>query len=152
MRTTKPKSLLDRSAKEDLWQKTLLQIPTQVGRLVYSSQLRDASTGKYHHHGLEVIYGEEEAQKAIRQSHKQLFTEWLAMGLEAKTRDLELYLLSLQQPVATVLKVWEGLEIWKTWIPYSYSTPDRALFRSDLEVVLRAIRRKYGDAALGQGA
>jgi hypothetical protein len=152
MRTTKTKSLLDRSAKEDLWQKTLLQIPTLAGRLVYSSQLRDATTGKYHHHGLEVIYGEEEAQKALRQSHKQLFTEWLALGLEAKSKDLEVYLLSLQQPIVTVLSLWERLESWKGWVPYSYSTPERAHFKSDLEVVMRVIKLKYGVAVQRQGA
>ena len=66
MRTARPKSLLERSADTDLWRHTLSQIPVLTGRLVYLSALRSPVTGKYEHHGLALLFGDQESDKAIR--------------------------------------------------------------------------------------
>jgi hypothetical protein len=56
----------DRSAAADLWRNTLSQIPTTFGRLIYLASLRDQNTGAYHHHGLEQLFGPEQAEQTLR--------------------------------------------------------------------------------------
>ena len=73
----------DRGAAADLWRHTLAQIPTVFGRLVYLATLRDANTGVYEHHGLSQIFGEEEADRTLRQSHIEMFNEWLCFWIRA---------------------------------------------------------------------
>ena len=57
----------------DLWRHTLSQIPVLVGRIVYLSTLRSPITGRYEHHGLALVYGDGDAEKAIRVSHRKAF-------------------------------------------------------------------------------
>jgi len=78
----------DRSAAADLWRNTLSQIPTTFGRLIYLASLRDQNTGAYHHHGLAQLFDEEQANQTLRQSHNQVFSEWLCFNLEQQKKDL----------------------------------------------------------------
>src|ERR1700675_2522889 len=88
----KDEMAFDRSPASDLWRHTLSQIPTTFGRLVFLSALRDFNTGIYTHYGFAQRVGDEAAHVALRQSHFECFSEWLAFSLEAKKADLDLYL------------------------------------------------------------
>ena len=59
----------DRSASADLWRNTISQIPSVFGRLVYLASLRNPNNGSYEHHGLALVFGEDEANKALKNSH-----------------------------------------------------------------------------------
>ncbi|MDP1532609.1 MAG: hypothetical protein Q8L92_03395, partial [Rubrivivax sp.] len=48
-----------KSASDDVWRRTLRQIPTVYGRLVYLAQRRSPDSGLYEHHGLAKMFGEE---------------------------------------------------------------------------------------------
>ncbi len=66
MKTERAAVVFDRSAASDLWRNTLSQIPTVYGRLVYLASLRNPNTGHYGHHGLSLVFGEDEANRALK--------------------------------------------------------------------------------------
>ena len=80
---------MERTAPADLWRNTLSQIPTVFGKLVYLSSLRNPVTGKYEHHGLSLVFGADEASRALRKSHAQAFAESLSFDLERQKADLD---------------------------------------------------------------
>ena len=106
MKSTRASDGLDRGAASDLWRNTLSQIPSLFGRLVYLASLRNANSGCYEHHGLALVFGEDEANRALKKSHSQLFREWLTFNLEQQKADLELYLSGLHEDKRTVLTTW----------------------------------------------
>ena len=134
---------LERSAFSDLWRNTLAQIPTVFGRLVYLSSVRNSNSGKYEHHGLTLLFGEEEANKALKKSHSQSFSEWLEFNLEEQKDDLDLYLSSLPQDRKTVLHAWVGMAPYKNFLPTSVKPPERKLYLADLNAILEVLRNEY---------
>jgi hypothetical protein len=92
MDTTRRAKDADEGSAEDLWRHTLSQIPSSFGRLVYLASLRDQNTGRYEHHGLSQMFGEDESDQALRQSHEETFAGWLGFDLERQKEDLDLYL------------------------------------------------------------
>jgi hypothetical protein len=152
MRTARPKSLLERSADTDLWRHTLSQIPVLVGRLVYLSTLRSPVTGRYEHHGLALLYGDSEADKAIRLSHRKAFQEWLAMGLAEKVEDLDTYLRTSGEDSSQILRHWSKSETWSSFMPTGSLPAEKALFSSDMRHAIKILHLQCGDAAQGHSA
>jgi hypothetical protein len=133
----------DHSAAADLWRNTLSQIPTTFGRLIYLASLRDQNTGAYHHHGLAQLFGPEAADQTLRQSHGQIFSEWLCFNLEAQKRDLEDYLDELHEDKKTILVTWIRLAPYRNYMPASAREVERNLFLTDLEMVLELLKCDY---------
>lgn len=128
----------------DLWRNTLSRIPSVFGRLVYLSSLRDPNTGRYHHHGLALVFGEDEAKRALRKSHQQVFAEWLTFNLEEQQADLKLYLFDLNEDRGMILENWQKLEPYKNLLPKSARTVERQLYLADLTVLLALLKNEYG--------
>jgi hypothetical protein len=137
---------LDRGAVSNLWRNTLSQIPSVFGRLVYVSSLRNPNNGRYEHHGLALIFGEEDANKALRKSHLQIFTEWLTFNLEQQKADLEVYLDGLPDDRATVVENWIKLAPYRNLIPGSVRGVERRLYITDLTALLEVFRSAAGGA------
>ncbi len=152
MRVARPKSLLERDAREDLWLHTLSQIPTQFGKLQYLSSLRDPNTGTYEHHGLSLLFGEKEATKAMRQNHKRIFVEWLNLDLASQQADLTEYLASVGGPMPDILASWELLEPWKQYIPAGVMASEKALYSADLRTLVSLLQTRCAAGAPGRGA
>jgi len=146
MNRTKQGEALNRTALADLWRNTLSQIPSVFGRLVYLSGLRDPNTSRYLHHGMALVFGEDEARKALRKSHEQVFAEWLSFNLEQQQADLRLYLSDLCEDKRTILESWKQLEPYKNLHPKSAKTVEKNLYLSDLTVLLDLLRNEYGAA------
>lgn len=137
----------DRSAAADLWRNTLSQIPTTFGRLIYLASLRDQNTGCYQHHGLSQLFGAEEADQTLRQSHTQTFSDWLCFNLEQQKRDLEDYLAELNEDKKTILATWIRLSPYRNFVPAGAREVERMLFTTDLETVLELLRFDYAVAS-----
>ncbi|MBM3758061.1 MAG: hypothetical protein FJW38_29295 [Acidobacteria bacterium] len=152
MRTTRPKSVLDRSADSDLWIRTLSQIPTRTGQLVYLATLRNPISGRYEHHGLSLVFGDEDAEKAIRQSHRRVFLEWLSDGLAEKVDDVDSYLSGTGENVATVIAHWLRTAAWNTFLPATLAPAEKSLYGSDMRNVLTILAGRIGGATMGQNA
>lgn len=137
----------ERGAAADLWRHTLAQIPTVFGRLIYLATLRNANTGVYEHHGLAQIFGEEEADRTLRQSHMQVFNEWLCFHLERQKTDLEEYLTGLEGGPQVVLGTWIRLAPYRGLVPTNAREVEKQLYNADLETVLELLRYEYGVAS-----
>jgi hypothetical protein len=135
---------LHRGLPADLWRHTLSQIPSIFGRLVYLASLRNANTGRYEHHGLALIYGEEESDLVLRKSHVEAFWEWINYGLEQQKADLDLYLSALSTDRKTVVDTWLRLAPYRNMLPGTAGTQERQLYLTDLETLLWLLRNEYG--------
>ncbi len=136
----KPKGSLERSASGDLWRHTLSRIPTVFGRLAYLTSLRDSNSGMYRHHGLSTMFGREESIKALRASHEEAFTEWLAFSLKEKYEDLDRYFQSLEEPREEVAGHWLSTSGYRAYVPGAAQEFERELFCTDLENLLEVIK------------
>lgn len=144
MSRTKEEKGFDRSAVADLWRRTLSQIPTTFGRLVYLASLRDSNTGIYKHYGLAQHFGEDVAEPALRQSHSHTFSEWLAYSLEEQKVDLDLYLSGIDSDRKSILETWIRLKPYSNLIPSATLEVERRLYYSDLEVLLELLTAVHG--------
>src|SRR5438045_4657502 len=116
---------IERTAAADLWRNTLSQIHSVFGRLVYLSSLRNAVTGKYEHHGLALMFGEDDARRALRKSHTGAFAEWLGFNLEQQKADLDLYLSTVAADKPSIVENWLSVATYKTFIPNSATTVEK---------------------------
>jgi hypothetical protein len=151
MKTTRA-DCLDRSAASDLWRNTLFQIPSVFGRLVYLASLRDANSGRYEHHGLALMFGEDEANKALKRSHMQVFREWLAFNLEHQRADLDLYLSGLYEEKRIVLTTWLELAPYRNLMPVTLRRVEKRLYAADFKALLELMGSAHGAAVPGRGA
>jgi hypothetical protein len=122
------------------------------GRLVYLSSLRDSNTGGYEHHGLALVFGGEEADRTLRESHENAFAEWLVYGLEHQKADLDLYFSSLGTGKRNLLRIWQRLSPYRNLIPAAARSADRTLYLSDIETLLELLMSEYGVASLDPDA
>ena len=130
-------------AAADLWRRTLAQIPSLFGRLVYLSSLRNANTGRYEHHGFAQEFGEDDADYAMRSSHEQTFAEWLYSPLEEQKADLDIYLAALTPDRAAIVETWLHLGPYRNLVPVGARDSERDLFAIDFEALLEVLRKEY---------
>ena len=149
MDASRPK--LDK-ALQDLWSRTLSQVPTTFGRIAYLASLRNLNSGRYEHFGLAQIYSEEQADGAIRLSHAQAMGEWLNFPLARQKGDLEEYLNSLEGGRQRVLETWEALEPHRSLLPTDASEAEKELFLSDLQLILELLRNELSPSSPRPGA
>ena len=121
---------------EDVWSNTISSVPSEFGKLVYLSSLRDANSGAYHHYGLEHVYSPEQCNLALRQSHREVFYRWLNLKLSEQKEDLEFYLRSVEGDLPTILATWSTLRPYRGYLPVTATNAEREWFLSDLEVIL----------------
>jgi hypothetical protein len=136
----------DRSASADLWRNTISQIPSVFGRLVYLASLRNPNNGSYEHHGLALVFGEDEANKALKNSHATVFAEWLTFNLEQQKADLDLYISTLFEDKRVVVDTWIRLAPYRNLIPASVRGVERRLYIADFTALLDLLKAVYGVA------
>jgi hypothetical protein len=145
MNSREANDTLDRRALADVWRHTLSQVPTAFGKLVYLASLRNPNSGRYEHHGLALLFGADQANRALKQSHKQVFADWLAYNIEEQLADLELYLSDLPEDRKTVMRAWSRIEPYKNLIPAAAKDVERRLYLSDLRAMIELLRGAAGD-------
>jgi len=139
---------LDRSVNADLWRNTLAGIRSIFGRLSYLAALRDPNSGRYEHHGLALVFGADEAHKGLRQSHSEVFAEWLQLGLAAQHTDLTLYLSGLGEDRSTVIETWMQVKHYQTLVPSSIRGVERRLYIANLAALIQLMANE--DKACGK--
>lgn len=147
MKGAQTPATLERDSVSDLWRNTLSRIPSVFGRLVCVSSLRNPNNGRYEHYGLAQRHGEDEANRAIKKSHSQIFAEWLTFSLEQQKKDLELYISEMPDDPATVLDTWINLAPYRNLIPASVRGVERRLYSRDLTALLEVLRNGLGSSA-----
>lgn len=152
MTSEESSTALDRGAAADVWRNTLSQIPSVFGRLVYLASLRNLNSGRYEHHGLALLFGEEESNRALKKSHSKVFAEWLAFSVEQQKSDLDLYLAGLVEDKRTIVETWLKLAPYQSLVPTSVRGVERRLYISDLTALMELLRNVYAAGAPGPDA
>lgn len=122
----------------EVWRKTLAQVSTHFGRLLYLSSLRDTESGRYTHDSLLNYMNEEEADRTIRHTHHQVFQQWLAYSLSDQKEDLDRYLLESNGPRYSLP--------YRNAVPPTARDVERQLYLTDLETLLELLRFEHGAA------
>lgn len=135
-----------RGAIADVWRATLSQIPTEFGKLTYFAKLRNQDSGVYEHHGLTVMFGEEESRQALESSHAEVFGNWLALPLETQKADLDAYLEELGEDRTVVVSNWLSSRSYQNLVPARARDTARSLFVSDIQVLLQILKHECGAA------
>ena len=130
------------SSADELWLHTIGQIPSSFGRLVYLASLRDQNTGRYEHHGLSQMFGEDESDRTLRQSHEKIFDGWLGFDLQQQKEDLDLYLSAFQVEKRTILATWIRLAPYRNLMPTMVQEPERRLYLTDIEAILELLKNE----------
>ncbi len=125
-----------RTPIEDLRFYTLAAIPSLFGRIVYMANLRNEETGRYEHYGLAVVFGEKDAERALRLTHQESFQEWLTCGMREQKKDLELHFSTVRDGTDSWLK----RTGFKEFLPQNCRAPEKQMFTDDLKQVLQIIR------------
>jgi hypothetical protein len=89
------------SAFDDFLQTTLQAVPGTLGKLNYVSSLRNGEAGQYVHWGLARVHGDREAQQAMAEVHRLVFSEVLSTPIRLLLEDARQF--SGQGEVATYL-------------------------------------------------
>jgi len=144
MPDTRMKGILDRGALADIYRNSLSRIPTVFGRLVYLARLRSFDTGRYEHAGLAQMYGDSEADKALRKQHLSIFMEWLELSTSRQLPDLREFLESLGTNKKQTLDTWRKLGPYRNLVPISVSSQERDLFITDIQSMLRTLTAEVG--------
>ena len=124
-----------RGPAAELWRKTLSRIPTQFGRLVFLSSLRDPLTGRYSHPPLSQIVGGEITDRTLCHSHHQVFSQWLGFTLAQQKADLDEYLVASRSPL--------DLVPYRDIVPATAHQVERQLYLADLETLLELLRLEH---------
>jgi len=140
-------SKTERSVGPEIWRNTLSHIPTLFGRLAYIASLRDPHTGRYHHYGMERLFGNEAAELMLRQSHSEIFSRWLNCGLEEQKHDLEDYLSDTLAGGRPAEMNWSRFPDYLTFVPPEAGEVERRLYASDLEILLEILKVEDGAAS-----
>ena len=127
----------------DSWRRTLSGISTRLGRLEYLASLRNAHSGLYEHFGLAQRVGAEKADDLIRQSHDEVFQQWLALEQADQLHEAESYLESVGGDKRELLRTWLALQPYSGWVPADSRDVERELFLTDMADVLEALRTDY---------
>ena len=128
-----------------LWRRTLAQVPTVFGRLALLASLRSPSTGRYIHDDLQRILGPEETDRALCNSHHQIFSEWLRFSLAEQKADLDDYLTMAEGSSRYAVD-------YRHLIPPTARDVERQLYLTDLETLLELLKYEHGDAFSIPGA
>jgi hypothetical protein len=119
----------------EAWRATLSRIPTLFGRLVFLSALRDVNTGRYHHESLDAL-AKDDADRTLRNSHQQVFQQWISSGLAEQKSDLDEYLDTAGGPRYALA--------YRNLVPASAREVERQLYLTDLETLLELLRFEHG--------
>ncbi len=126
--------------------------PLSSGRLVYLASLRNPNNGSYEHHGLSLVFGEDESNKALKNSHSAVFAEWLTFNIEQQKADLDLYIAGLFEDKRLVVETWIRLTPYRNLPPASVRGVERKLYISDFSALLEMFKAAHGVSAPDPGA
>ncbi len=129
----------NRAAIEEFAARWLSSLPTDLGRLIYVSRLRDIYVGTYRHPLLEENFPESSVDQALAFCHQELFSKFLENTFERQAFDLRLTLIGMERPPEEIAARWLGLELYVSFVPAGASAESRDAFVSKIRSMLVAL-------------
>jgi hypothetical protein len=147
-------NVTETDGSDALWIRDLSQIETSYGRLVYLAALRNPDNGRYEHYGSSPgTPGSVIASRNLKRIHETIFRDWIALPLERKKADIELYIASVDQGDRRLLvDAWLRLTPYKNLVPASVQGPERQRHISDFEAIIGLLKNVYGVASPDQAS
>ena len=137
-------------ALENEARETLRAVPTTFAKLLILSRLRSPDSLEYGPGLLDASGHPELAQQALARLHRELFWEWLALGLEEQTRQLERQAdFSPDAGLMIMADVYQAATS-ASFLPQGIERAEHELFTQNFEMSVgillgRATRRLLGD-------
>jgi hypothetical protein len=138
---------------QDLLERSLSKISCDLSRLIYLASTREYNTGNYHHDGLSGRYGAEEAQRALRTAHHEVFTRLASASLEELVRQLESYVEKSSESPNDVVHAWQELAPYRVAMPMDANPTAVAMLLSNIKVALKVLQlRQHSNPGHPSGA
>jgi len=131
---------------QDFTLTTLEPLPGPFARLVHIASLRDLSTGRYEHAGLEVLYPDEAIQQALEMCHEQIFERILESPLKQQEQDLKLCLGSMAGGFRQTVDHWRRMEAFRVLLPEDAPGYLKELFCSNMQALLEILDQGHSTA------
>lgn len=132
----------NRRVIQDFAGTTLEGIPGEIARLVYVASLRDLSSGRYEHQGLEALYPKEAVQQALQMCHEQIFERILETPLSGQLEDLRCCLSVMEGGLPVAVSHWRQLEAYRVLVPEQEPDYLKELFFSNLRALLEILHEE----------
>jgi hypothetical protein len=127
------------NAFDDLLNRTLSGLPSDLARLIYLASTRDYNSGIYHHEGLAARYGSEPARVALKCAHKDIFCRLVALSLEELVAELEIYVRMSREAPSGFIHAWQELEPYRVAVPMEVDSTMVQLFLSNIRLALQVL-------------
>lgn len=114
---------------------------------MYLASLRDRTSGYYCEPGLISLLGTEGTDRAIRHSHHQVFSEWLAFSLAEQKTDIDDFLRGQGHIPGQPIN-WSASLPYRSLIPHSAREVERQLYLADLETLLELLKVEHAGVFL----
>ena len=111
---------------DDFCSRTLAAIPSDFGRVIHITLLRDFSSGIYFH-------------EALHYCHEQVFQKLLEMPLERLESDLRDCFAGMEGQPDQIAARWLELEFYRMLMPFGVPEYLRDLFRANLRALLELV-------------
>ena len=126
----------------------LAAIPSDFGRLADVANLRDVTTGHYHHPALEEVYSQAAVHQALLYCHEELFDKVIGTPLELQEWDLRTHFARMDAPVTAIAFRWLEIEHFRSFVPLGVAPHLRDLFLANTRTILgRVVREQTAIAA-----
>jgi hypothetical protein len=122
------------AAAEEIANRVLERAPGRFGKLVLLSSVCHCRADAYYHPALENVVPECLASLILQRNHQRLFSSWLELHLEEQWKEIAEYFTATEAAHGTSGGATPSF--WEKLIPQGTRPPERALFLSDLELVL----------------
>lgn len=131
-----PRRVDVQQAREDLYRRTLSDIPRPLDRLIYLASMRDYNTGFYHHDGLASRFSQEVACEALADCHREVFRQLVVCPLEDLVSQLEAYRDSTRTGPREFLTAWKRLEPYRVAVPVETDPLSAEFLFSNFKIAL----------------
>lgn len=125
---------------EDILNRTLSRIPSDIGRLIYLASTRDYNSGIYQHDGLASRFSPAAASAALKEAHGEVFERLACRSLEELVEDLNGYIQGSDEAPEEFLRTWRALEPYRVAIPLNADPTMAQLLLSNIRIGLEVLR------------
>jgi len=130
---------LSRIQARRLWEERLQESDSVFARLVFVSQLRDAS-GRYADPFLRRMFPARTCHRLVSEAHRDVFREWLTLSARMKVRDLKRYCNTIWAAETSDKTAWTCL--CPDLVPSGVSINELRLFAEDVKRLTQMVHRQ----------